>query len=62
MLYLVALIVPPLACLLCGKPGQAMLNFCLWCCFIVPGIIHALFVVMEYNADVRMQRYGYRQW
>ena len=41
MRYLIALIIPPLAVLLCGKPGQAVLNFFLCLLFLVPGVIHA---------------------
>lgn len=30
MLYLIALLIPPLALLLCGKPFQAILSAILW--------------------------------
>ncbi len=53
MRYLLALVLPPLAVLSCGKPFQAILNVALTLCFIVPGIVHALLVVSSYNADVR---------
>lgn len=53
MRYLLAILIPPLAVLLCGKPLLAILNFFLWLCFIVPGIIHALFVVHGYEEDQR---------
>ena len=45
MLYLVAVLLPPLAVLLAGKPFQAILNLVLTLLFYVPGLIHALFVV-----------------
>jgi uncharacterized membrane protein YqaE (UPF0057 family) len=48
MLYLVAVIVPPLAVLLCGKPLQALLSIVLSLIFYFPGLIHALFVVHNY--------------
>ncbi|MDF1815065.1 MAG: YqaE/Pmp3 family membrane protein [Verrucomicrobiales bacterium] len=46
MRYLIALLLPPLAVLLCGKPFQAVLNFFICVLFLwIPGIIHALLVV-----------------
>lgn len=56
MLYLLAILVPPLAVLFCGKPFQALLNLVLWLLGIIPGIIHALFVVSSHHADKRNQR------
>ena len=45
MLYLVAILVPPLAVLLCGKPFQALLNIVLTLLIYFPGMIHAILVV-----------------
>ena len=56
MLYLVAIVLPPLAVLLAGKPGQAVLNFFLTLLFYFPGLIHALFVVNNHYADKRTDR------
>ena len=56
MLYLVAVIVPPLAVLLCGKPFQAIINLILTIAFYVPGLIHAIFVVNNFYADRRADR------
>jgi uncharacterized membrane protein YqaE (UPF0057 family) len=56
MRYLIALVCPPLAVLLCGKPGKALLNCLFTLCFIVPGIIHALLLVADHKADVRAER------
>jgi uncharacterized membrane protein YqaE (UPF0057 family) len=68
MLYLVALILPPLAVLLCGKPFQALINLAIGVLgfvllvagvgfFVLPiSLIHALFVVHNYYADQRNQR------
>jgi uncharacterized membrane protein YqaE (UPF0057 family) len=56
MLYLLAIIFPPAAVFLCGKPMQALLNVVLTLCFWVPGIIHALFVVSSRHADKRTDR------
>ncbi|WP_025717890.1 YqaE/Pmp3 family membrane protein [Paenibacillus sp. 1-18] len=53
MRYLLAILIPPLAVLLCGKPGQAILNFILCLFFFVPGVIHALVVVTSHKADLR---------
>jgi len=43
MRYFLAIILPPVAVLLCGKPVQALLILPL--CFWIPGVVHALFVV-----------------
>jgi len=55
-MYLVALLLPPLAVLLCGKPVQAFLNCLLTLCFWIPGVIHAFSVVSERKADKRSER------
>ena len=55
MLYLVAVILPPLAVLLCGKPLQALLSIVLSLLFYFPGLVHALFVVHNHYADKRHQ-------
>lgn len=56
MLYLLAIIVPPVAVLLAGKPVQAVLNLVLTLCFWIPGVVHALFVVNSHLADKRTDR------
>jgi uncharacterized membrane protein YqaE (UPF0057 family) len=56
VLYLVAVLVPPLAVLLAGKPFQAILNLILTLLFYVPGLIHAIFVVHNHYADKRQDR------
>lgn len=56
MLYLLAILLPPLAVLLCGKPFQALLNVGLTLLVWVPGMIHALLVVNSYHADRRNER------
>lgn len=55
-MYLLAILFPPLAVLLCGKPMQAVLNFFLTLLLWIPGAIHAVMVVSERKADKRMQR------
>ena len=56
MLYLVAILLPPLAVLLAGKPFQALINVVLTLMIWIPGVIHALLVVNNYYADKRTQR------
>jgi len=51
MRYLLALLLPPVAVFLCGKPIQGIINIILTLCFYVPGAIHALLVVHSYLAD-----------
>jgi uncharacterized membrane protein YqaE (UPF0057 family) len=56
MRYLIAIVFPPLAVLLCGKPVQAILNLVLTLFLWVPGIVHALFVVADHKAEKRARR------
>lgn len=56
MLYLLAVLFPPLAVLLAGKPFQALLSVGLTLLLYVPGLLHALFVVHNYYADKRQER------
>ena len=56
MLYLLAVLFPPLAVLLAGKPFQALLNVVLTLALWVPGTVHALFVVHNYYQDRRTDR------
>jgi len=53
MLYILAILFPPLAVLLCGKPIQALLNILLSLLFYFPGLIHAILIVHEHYADKR---------
>jgi len=56
MRYLIAILLPPLAVFLCGKPLQGILNIFLTILFWVPGVIHALFVVHGHLNDKRTDR------
>lgn len=56
MRYLLAIILPPVAVLLCGKPLTALLNLVLTLLLWLPGVIHALFVVNSYYADERNKK------
>lgn len=53
MLYLLAILLPPLAVLLTGKPVQALLNLVLTAFLWVPGVVHAILVVNGHHADRR---------
>ncbi len=52
MRYLLALLCPPLAILLCGKPIQAIICVPLYFLYF-PAALWALFVVSSHKADVR---------
>lgn len=56
MRYFLAIVLPPLAVILCGKPIQAILNIVLTCLGWIPGVIHAFFVVNGHLADKRTDR------
>lgn len=55
-MYLVAMICPPLAVLICGKPIQAILNLFLCLLLWLPGIIHAWVIVKEHNSNKRVEK------
>ena len=54
MMDLLALILPPVAVLLCGKPVQALLNLVLALMLWFPGAIHAFLVVHSHQQAVRV--------
>lgn len=56
MRYFLAIILPPLAVLLCGKPIQFVLNIFLTLLFWIPGVIHAILVVNSHLADKRTKK------
>ena len=55
-MYLLAVLLPPVAVLICGKPIQALINLILCFIFYIPGMIHAIMVVNEYKANKRAER------
>jgi len=57
MLYLLAIVLPPVAVLFIGRPFQAFLNLILTLLLWLPGAIHAVLLVNEYKADKRMKKY-----
>ena len=56
MRYFLAIVLPPLAVLLCGKPIQFILNIFLTLLFWIPGVIHAILVVHSHLADKRTEK------
>ncbi len=56
MHYLLAILLPPLAVLLAGKPFQFVLSLVLTLLFWIPGVVHALFVVADHKAEKRTDR------
>jgi uncharacterized membrane protein YqaE (UPF0057 family) len=56
MRYLLAILLPPVAVLFCGRPVQFLLNLLLTLLFWIPGMIHAILVVHSYHADRRTDR------
>ena len=57
-MYLLAILLPPVAVLMVGKPIQAFINLILTIFFWFPGVIHAIMVVNEYKANQRAKKYG----
>jgi uncharacterized membrane protein YqaE (UPF0057 family) len=55
---LLAILCPPLAVLLCGKPIQALINLGLTAILWAPGAIHAWGVVGDKKADKRFKKYS----
>ena len=56
MRYFLAIILPPLAVLLCGKPFQFLLNLLLTLLGWIPGVVHAILVVHAHLEDKRTER------
>jgi uncharacterized membrane protein YqaE (UPF0057 family) len=56
MLYLLAIVCPPMAVFLCGRVFSAILTLFLCLLCFIPGVVHALMIVTEYKADKRMDR------
>jgi uncharacterized membrane protein YqaE (UPF0057 family) len=56
MRYLLAILLPPVAVFLCGKPIQGIISIFLTLLFWIPGVIHALFVVHSHLADKRTEK------
>ena len=52
-LNLLAILLPPLAVLRCGRSGQFRVNLLLTALFWFPGVVHALWIVSEHCPDER---------
>lgn len=57
MMYLLAIVLPPVAVLFSGKPVQAFLNVILTLFFWFPGALHAILVVKDKKDEKRMKQY-----
>jgi uncharacterized membrane protein YqaE (UPF0057 family) len=55
MLFFLCVLLPPLAVLLTGRLGSALLNLVLTLFLWVPGMIHAFFVVSDYKNEQRLR-------
>ena len=51
LLYLLAILLPPVAVLIAGRPIQALLNLGLTLLLWLPGAIHAILVVRASRAS-----------
>ena len=56
-MYLLAVVLPPVAVLFSGKPFQAILNLILTLIFWFPGALHAILVVKDSKDEKRMREY-----
>lgn len=56
MRYVLAILLPPIAVLSCGKWFQALVNLVLTLCFWLPGAIHAMFVVSDYHRERNLEQ------
>ncbi|MBP8606029.1 MAG: YqaE/Pmp3 family membrane protein [Phycisphaerae bacterium] len=56
MRYFLAIVLPPLAVLLCGKPIQFLLNILLTLLGWIPGVVHAILVVHSHLDDKRTKK------
>lgn len=56
MIYVFAVLLPPLALLWRGRVGAAALNLLLCFLFFLPGVIHACVVIARMDADRREAR------
>ena len=56
MIWLLVILLPPVAVLMVGKPMTALLNLLLTLFFWIPGVIHAFLVVKEKKDDKRMEK------
>jgi uncharacterized membrane protein YqaE (UPF0057 family) len=53
MIYFLAIVFPPIAVLIKGKPISALFNFFLTLLGYIPGVIHAFFVINAAESEKR---------
>jgi len=58
MRWLFAILLPPVAVLMCYRPISAILNAVLCLLLWFPGVIHACLVVSQFYADQRNKKLG----
>lgn len=56
MIYVFAILLPPLALLWRGRAGAALVNVLLCCLLLLPGVVHACVVIGRMDADAREER------
>jgi len=56
MRFILAILLPPVAILLCGRPLLAVLSIPLCVLFWIPGVALAIYVVMQRDADRRSEK------
>ena len=56
MRFIIALLMPPLATLLCGRFMQTILNVVLTLCLWVPGVLHAWWVIVDTDGKRRTNK------
>ena len=55
MKILLAILLPPVCVLLCGRPMSALINVLLTLCGWLPGVIHAIYILNQTEQDRRMK-------
>jgi len=60
MIYIIAILSPPLAVLFCGRPLQAIVNLVFTLFLWVPRAIHALLICADYEGQRREERIAIR--
>lgn len=59
MIYILAIFLPPIALLLKGRVGAAILNFFLCLLFWIPGVVHAIIVIAQGEGERRHKEMMY---
>ncbi len=54
--YFFCVVFPPVAVLMTGRMGSFLLSLILTLAIWVPGVIHAILVVSDYEAEKRLER------